>query len=116
MNDSNNTNSKKCDDTKSIRIKLDTKEKVDKKLSMINKSEEFGKVNYDKLIQFLIDSMTNEDVELLQNTTITWKIEEPRLMKLWSKKNGKVTSEKWKEMLYMGQLQTFIMEHTRISI
>ncbi len=100
---------------KSIRIKSETKDKIDKKLSSINKSEEFGKVNYDRLIQFFLESITPESIQSLQNSTITWKLEEPRLMKLWSKINRKTTTEEWKEMLYMGKLQDFIKEHSRIA-
>lgn len=81
--------SNKSGNFKSVRIKIDTKNIVDKKLALINKSDEFGKINYDKLIQFLVESMTTEQVDSLQKTTVTWKIEEPRLMKLWTKKNGK---------------------------
>lgn len=111
-----NITTKKKEILKSIRIKSETKEKVDKKLSFINKSEEYGKINYDKLIQFLIEAVTPEQIQTLQNSTITWKIEEPRLMKLWAKKNGSVTGDNWKEMLYMGHLQSFIKEHSRITI
>ena len=107
---------KKYGNFKSIRIKNDTKNLVDKKLGLINKSDEFGKINYDRLIQFLIDEITPDQIQALQKTTVTWKIEEPRLIKLWAKKNGKITGDKWKEMLYMGQLQGFIREHSRIAV
>ena len=99
---------------KSIRIKSETKNDVDKFLSSITKSSEFGKINYDRLIQFLIKDISSQQIETLQKSTLTWKIEEPRLMKLWAKKNGKVSLEQWQEMLYTGILQDFIKEHSRI--
>ena len=37
-------------------------------------------------------------------------------MQLWGKKNGKVTSAKWKEFLYTGQLSQFIKEHSRLTV
>lgn len=101
---------------RSIRIKSGTKEMIDKKLGVINRPGEFGKINYDKLIYFLLNTMTSESIQELQSSTITWKYEEPRLMKLWAKKNGKVTLDQWKEMLYLGRLQEFIKENSRIEI
>lgn len=99
----------------SIRIKNKTKEDVTKFLEKVNKSEDCGKVTFDTLIGYFLENTSKDDIENLQLKTITWSHEETHLRKIWEKKKGKVTDNKWKEMLYMGQLQDFIKEHSRIS-
>ena len=85
-------------------------------MERINKPEDSGKISPDFLITYFLENVTNEEIKKMQQSTVTWKIEEPRLIRLWAKKNGKITVEKWKEMLYMGQLQGFIKENSRIVI
>ena len=99
----------------SIRVKEKTKGDVTKFLEKVNKTEDCGKVTFDTLIGYFLEKVEKEDIESLQLKTVTWSHEEKRLRKLWEKKKGKVTDNKWKEMLYMGQLQDFIKEHSRIS-
>ncbi len=101
---------------KSLRVKKGTKEKVDGRLKLINKADDCGKVNCDQLISFLIDSLTDEKIKELQHSTITWKQEEARLRKVYSMKNGKISDEKWKELIFTGQLQPFVAEHSRLKI
>lgn len=110
---------KTCNESKSIRVSASTKELIDKKLAMLNKSDDFGKVTYENLIQLLIKEMTKDQAKRLQNSTVTWTIEEERLKALWSKKYSKgsqVSEEKWKQMLYLGSLQDFIRENSRIEV
>ena len=42
--------------------------------------------------------------------------EDKRLRRLWKKKKGKITENKWKEMLYLGQLAEFISENSRLQV
>lgn len=102
---------------KVIRVSLETDKLIKEKLlKMNNNKEEFGKVSKEKLVHFLVENMTEEQGELIRSSTLTWDIEEKRLMKLWSKKNGKLTEKKWKELLYTGQLVQFINEHSRLPL
>ena len=48
--------------------------------------------------------------------SITWAHEDKRLKRLWEKKKGKVSENKWKEMLYIGQLSEFITENSRLQV
>ena len=100
----------------SIRIKNKTKEDVTKFLEKVNKSEDCGKVTFDTLIGYFLEKTSKDDIENLQLKTITWSHEETRLRKLWEKKKGKVTDNKWKEMLYIGQLGEFISLNSRIKV
>jgi len=53
---------------------------------------------------------------LTQYKAITWAHEDKRLKRLWEKKKGKVSENKWKEMLYIGQLSEFITENSRLQV
>ncbi|MBT6325374.1 MAG: hypothetical protein HOJ35_05355 [Bdellovibrionales bacterium] len=106
---------KKNDGYTSIRVKENTKNNVNKFLDKVNKSEDCGKVTFDTLVSYFLENISNEDVEKLQLKSITWAHEDKRLRRLWEKKKGKVTENKWKEMLYLGQLGKFISENSRIG-
>jgi hypothetical protein len=111
------TKSTENETKKVIRVSLETDKIIQEKLQKLNNDkEEYGKVNKEKLIHFLVENMTSEQAELIRSSTLTWDIEEKRLIKLWSKKHGKLTEKKWKELLYTGQLSEFIKEHSRIVV
>jgi hypothetical protein len=100
----------------SIRVKLSTKESINKFIEKINNTEDCGKITFDALANYLLNNISKEDIDNLQLKSVTWTHEDKRLRRLWEKKKGKVSENKWKEMLYMGQLQSFIKEHSRITI
>ena len=100
----------------SLRIKESTKTLVSKFLDKVNKDEDCGKVTPDSLVKYFLENVTSADIEKIQLQSVTWSHEEKRLKKLWEKKKGKVTDNGWKEMLYMGQLASFIKENSRIQI
>lgn len=102
--------------SKSLRVKESTKVKVDKFVKKVNSSDEYGRICVDQIVNFLIDNVTKEDIEKLQFSTITWAHEDKRLKKLWEKKHGKVTENKWKELLYIGQLSEFIATNSRLQL
>jgi hypothetical protein len=113
----NTDNSKvKNYDYTSIRVKGNTKNDVNKFLEKVNKVEDCGKVTFDVLVSYFLKSVTSEDIEKLQMESITWAHEDKRLRRLWEKKKGKVSENKWKEMLYIGQLAEFISENSRIQV
>lgn len=99
----------------SIRVKETTKINVSKFLEKINKSDECGKITTDIFMNYLLEKITQEDVQNLQLKSTTWAHEDKRLRQLWEKKKGKVSENKWKEMLHLGQLREFTMEHTRLK-
>jgi len=102
---------------KVIRVSFETDQIIQEKLLKLNKTkDEYGKVSKEKLIHFLVGQMTEEQGDLIKSSTLTWDIEEKRLMKLWSKKNGKLNEKKWKEMLYTGQLSDFIKSNSRLPL
>lgn len=112
-----NENSKtKNNDYTSIRVKGDTKNNVNKFLDKINKTEDCGKITFDALVSYFLENVTQEDIENLQKGAITWAHEDKRLKRLWEKKKGKVSENKWKEMLYVGQLAEFIAANSRLQI
>ena len=100
----------------SIRVKDRTKDDVTKFLEKVNKTEDCGKVTFDTLIGYFLENVSKEDIESLQLKTVTWSHEEKRLRRLWERKKGKVTDNKWKEMLYLGQLGEFILTNSRLQI
>ncbi len=100
----------------SIRVKENTKVDVNKFLDKANKTEDCGKITFDALISYFLKNVTKEDIENLQLQSITWAHEDKRLKRLWEKKKGKISENKWKEMLYIGQLKEFIAEHSRLQI
>ncbi len=107
----------KNDSKKVVRLSQETEKKMQSTLAKLNSSKsDCGKVDRDTLICFLLDEMTADQQQRLLLSTLTWDIEEKRLMQLWAKKNGKVTSAKWKEFLYTGQLSQFIKEHSRLAV
>ena len=114
---SNTDNSKKKNDEyTSIRVKGNTKNDVNKFLEKINKTEDCGKITFDALVSHFLKNVTPEDIETLQKGAITWAHEDKRLKRLWEKKKGKVSDNKWKEMLYVGQLAEFIAENSRLQV
>ncbi len=100
----------------SLRVKNETKALLQNLLAKINKNEDCGKITSDKIIHHLVKNVTNEDIKALQLESITWEHEDRRLKKLWEKKKGKISENKWKEMLYIGQLAEFINEHSRLKV
>jgi hypothetical protein len=68
------------------------------------------------LISFFIKNATPENIKSLQSQSITWAHEDKRLRRIWEKKKGITSEEKWKEMLYLGQLKEFISEHSRLQV
>ena len=112
------TNSKKKDyNFTSIRVKEGTKYDVNKFLEKVNKAEDCGKVTFDTLVSFFLEKMTKEDIAALQVKATSWSHEEKYLRKLWEKKNGgKVSDDRWKKMLFLGELQTFISSHSRFRV
>ena len=106
----------KNDDYTSIRVKGNTKSDVNKFLEKVNKTEDCGKVTFDALVSYFLKSVTNEDIKKLQEESIIWAHEDKRLRRLWKKKKGKTTENKWKEMLYLGQLAEFISENSRLQV
>jgi len=106
----------KIDTKKVVRLEQTTEKKLQTILTKLNADKnDSGKVDRDTLICFLLDEMTADQQTRVQLSTLTWDIEEKRLMRIWSKKHGKVTEKKWKEFLYTGQLGSFIKEHSRLS-
>ncbi|MCP3930843.1 MAG: hypothetical protein GY909_17360 [Oligoflexia bacterium] len=103
-------------DYSSIRVKGKTKEDVNKFLDKVNKTEDCGKVTFDAFITYFLANATKEDIEKLQLQVTTWEHEEKRLRRIWEKKKGKVNNNKWKEMLYLGQLSDFISENSRLKV
>lgn len=99
----------------SIRVKEKTKDNVTRLLKKINKNEDCGKVTFDHFVGHFIDNINDEDIQALQLKTITWSHEEKRLRKLWEKQKGKISDDKWKEMLFLCQLREFVIDHSRIS-
>lgn len=65
---------------------------------------------FDSLINFFLQKITKSDIEKLQYSTIKWTHEEKRLRKIWEKKKGKISEEKWKEILFMEQLNDFVCD------
>jgi hypothetical protein len=106
----------KNDNYTSIRVKKNTKLEVNKFLDKANKTEDCGKITFDALISHFLENVTKEDIEKLQLKSITWAHEDKRLKRLWERKKGKVSDNKWKEMLYIGQLADFITENSRLQI
>jgi hypothetical protein len=106
----------KKDSIKTIRINSSTKEKLDQFLKSLNSNQDSGKVTTDKLISFFIENTTPENIKELQSGSITWAHEDKRLRRIWEKKKGITSEEKWKEMLYLGQLKEFISEHSRLQV
>ena len=106
----------KNDKYTSIRVKKNTKIDVNKFLDKTNKAEDCGKITFDALIGYFLENVSNEDVKKLQLQSITWAHEDKRLKRLWEKKKGKTSENKWKEMLYIGQLKEFIAENSRLQI
>ena len=100
----------------SIRVKDKTKDDVTKFLEKVNKTEDCGKVTFDTLIAYFLENVNKDDIESLQLKTVTWSHEEKRLRRLWEKKKGKTSDNKWKEMLYLGQLGEFISSNSRLQI
>ena len=112
-----NENSKtKNNDYTSIRVKGNTKNNVNKFLEKINKTEDCSKITFDALVGYFLENVNQEDIEKLQKSAITWAHEDKRLKRLWEKKKGKVSENKWKEMLYIGQLAEFIAENSRLQV
>lgn len=112
----NTDNSKnKNDDYTSIRVKGNTKNNVNKFLEKINNTPDCGKITFDAFISYFLKNVTQKDIENLQKGAITWAHEDKRLRLIWEKKKGKVSENKWKEMLHLGQLREFTMEHTRLK-
>ncbi|MBT4791260.1 MAG: hypothetical protein HON90_06795 [Halobacteriovoraceae bacterium] len=99
----------------SIRVKKNTKIDVNKFLNKTNRTEDCGKITFDALIGYFLENLTKEDIEKLQIRSITWAHEDKYIRNLWEKKKGKVSETKWKEMLHLGKLREFTMEHTRLS-
>ena len=110
-----NTNAKN-DKYTSIRVKKNTKTDVNKFLEKANKAEDCGKITFDALIGYFLENVSNEDIQKLQLKSITWAHEDKRLKRLWERKKGKVSDNKWKEMLYIGQLADFISENSRLRV
>ncbi|RZF21718.1 hypothetical protein DAY19_08495 [Halobacteriovorax vibrionivorans] len=102
----------KNDNYTSIRVKKNTKKDVNKFLDRANKTEDCGKITFDALISYFLENVTKDDIEKLQLQSITWAHEDKRL---WEKKKGKVSENKWKEMLYLGQSSEFISKHSRLE-
>ena len=100
----------------SLRVKNETKALLQSLLAKINKNEDCGKITSDKIIHHLVENVTTEDIKALQLESITWEHEDRRLKKLWEKKKGKISENKWKEMLCIGQLAEFINEHSRLKV
>ncbi len=112
-----NENSKmKNNDYTSIRVKGNTKKDVNNFLEKINKTEDCGKITFDALVSYFLENVNQEDIENLQKGAITWAHEDKRLKRLWEKKKGKVSENKWKEMLYVGQLAEFIAANSRLEV
>ena len=101
---------------KSLRVKEPTKKSVTDFLKKINTEDDSGKISCDDLISYFIQNVTTEDIEKLRLGSITWEHEDRRLRKLYEKKKGKVSEAKWREMLFLGQLQSFIGEHSRLPL
>ncbi len=116
MKTNTDNSKKKNDDYTSIRVKGNTKNDVNKFLDKINKTEDCGKITFDALIRYFLENVTQEDIDQLQKRAITWAHEDKRLKRLWEKKKGKVSENKWKEMLYIGQLAEFIAENSRLQV
>lgn len=113
----NDTNSKiKTDNYTSIRVKANTKLDVNRFLDKLNKVEDTGKITFDALISYFLKNVSKEDIEKLQFQSISWAHEDKRLRRLWEKKKGKVSENKWKEMLYLGQIKEFIVENSRLQV
>jgi hypothetical protein len=113
----NTDNSKvKNYDFTSLRVKGNTKNDATKFLDKVNKIEDCGKVTYDALVAYFLKNVTTEDIERLRVESITWAHEDKRLRRLWEKKKGKVSEQKWKEMLHLGQLREFTLEHSRLQV
>lgn len=69
-----------------------------------------------KHVSYFLNKANKEDIEMLQLQTITWEHEEKRLRRLWEKKKGKVSNNKWKEMLFLGQLSDFVSDNSRLKM
>ena len=100
----------------SIRVKEGTKYEVNKLLKKVNQSEDCGKVTFDILVNYFLERMTKEDMKTLQVKSITWAHEETYLRRVWEQKKGKISDEKWKKMLFLGELQRFISSHSRFRV
>ena len=100
----------------SIRVKEGTKYEVNKLMKKINKAEDCGKVTPDILLNFFLEKVTKEDMEMLRVKTMTWVHEERHLRKVWEKTKGKVSDDQWKKMLFLGELQSFISSHSRFRV
>ncbi len=101
---------------KSIRVKESTKEKVTNFLNKVNKSEDCGKISFDDLISFFLENVTIDDIKKLHLRSITWEHEDRRLRKLYEKKKGKISDAKWREMTFLGHIQSFVNEHSRLPV
>jgi len=112
---STNENQKK-NILKSLRVKPATKEKMDNFIQKINSTDECGRISIDQIVNFFLDNVSKKNIEMLQFQSITWSHEDKRLKRLWEKKKGKVSENKWKEMLYLGELSKFTLEHSRLNI
>ena len=101
---------------KSIRVKDATKQKINKFLNKVNKSEDTGKITFDDLMNYFLENIETKDVEQLQLRTVTWVHEEKRLRKLYERQKGRITEVRWKQMLCLGELQEFFNEHSRLPV
>ena len=116
MKQNTNNTKKKNEDYASIRVKSDTKQDINKFLEKINKTEDCGKITFDALVTYFLKNVSSDDIKNLQKGAITWAHEDRRLKRLWEKKKGKVSEVEWKQLLYMGQLASFIAENSRLEV
>ena len=101
---------------KSIRVKEMTKKEVDQFLKKINSNEHTGKVSFDDLIKFFMEKVTIEDIQSLQLTSVNWEHEDKRLRKLFEKKNGKISEAEWRELIFLGKINDFISDNSRLPV
>lgn len=116
MSNTETNKNEKSYDYSSIRVKGKTKEDVNKFLDRVNKADDCGKVTFDAFVSYFLNKANKEDIEMLQLQSITWEHEEKRLRRLWEKKKGKVSNNKWKEMLFLGQLSDFVSDNSRLKM
>lgn len=100
---------------KGKRIKTATCDALDRFLKKINQDGETGKITFDDVVNYFIENVTEEDIERLQLSTLTWSIEEERIRKLYQKEYGELSNNMWRQYTQTDDFRAYASQHARIT-
>ena len=97
-----------------IRVKRDTKKKIESLLSTANKKSLGRKIKVDELLQLALSIVENSHIEQLQSASLSNEDRKEKLRQIYVKTRGQITKDEFTGFMMSSEFVEFLNENKEL--